>query len=115
MLSVTLVLLSYRSVWEKIALAPRDPIISIAHLYEQDPNPSKINLSIGTYRTEQNTSCAFTSVRKAEELVFAQTRHIEKGYSPMEGFHLFNQQAYELLFGREHYDKEVVVVVVAVV
>ncbi|KAI2798817.1 Aspartate aminotransferase, mitochondrial [Blomia tropicalis] len=93
------------SFWGKVTLAPRDPIISINQLYKQDPNPKKINFSIGTYRTEENESFIFSSVQKAEEKVFSETRILEKEYSPMEGFHPFNKLAYELLFGNDHYEQ----------
>ncbi|KAH9424433.1 Aspartate aminotransferase, mitochondrial, partial [Dermatophagoides pteronyssinus] len=85
--------------WNKITLAPRDPILSINQLYQQDPNPKKINLSIGTYRTENNESYVFPTVRKAEKIVFNDCSNLDKEYSPMEGFMPFNREAFRLLFG----------------
>lgn len=87
------------SFWNKISLAPRDPILSINQLYQQDPNPEKINLSIGTYRTENNESYVFPTVRKAEKIVFDDCFVIDKDYSPMEGYMPFNREAFRLLFG----------------
>lgn len=86
--------------WQKIALAPRDPIISISQLYKEDPNPAKINLSIGTYRTEDSQSFVFSSVRQAAEAAHQAVQRLEREYSPMEGYEEFNRQAFRLLFGQ---------------
>ena len=95
------------SFWHQIALAPRDPIISINQLYKEDPNPNKLNLSIGTYRTEENASFAFSSVRQAEENAFHQMQKLDREYSPMEGFEPFNREASKLIFGSDFNDKTV--------
>lgn len=95
------------SFWGKINLAPRDPIISINHLYQQDSNPSKMNLSIGTYRTEDNQGYVFPSVRKAERKVFDVCKHLDKEYSPMEGFQPLTQEAFRLIFGDSSLEKSV--------
>lgn len=73
--------------------------MSINQLYQQDPNPNKINLSIGTYRTEDNESYVFPTVRKAEKMVFDDCSISDKEYSPMEGYTPFNREAFRLLFG----------------
>lgn len=95
------------SFWGKISLAQRDPIISINQLYQQDPNPNKINLSIGTYRTENYESYVFPSIRKAEKIVFDDCRLLDKEYSPIEGFMPFNQEAFKLIFGDHTLEKSV--------
>ncbi|UXI19420.1 hypothetical protein NH340_JMT05363 [Sarcoptes scabiei] len=96
--------------WGKINLAPRDPIISINHLYQQDSNPSKMNLSIGTYRTEDNQGYVFPSVRKAERKVFDVCKHLDKEYSPMEGFQPLTQEAFRLIFGDSSLEKSSITV-----
>ena len=64
-----------------------------------------MNLSIGTYRTEDNQPQIFSAVQKADNIILERTKNASKEYNPMEGHHEFNRQAYKLLFGFDKFDK----------
>ena len=49
----------------------------------------------------------FPSVRKAEKIVYNQSINLDKEYSPMEGFHIFNKEAFKLLFADYQLEKTV--------
>ena len=40
--------------FETVATAPPDPIFGLSEEFRRDPNPDKINLSIGVYRSEDS-------------------------------------------------------------
>ena len=41
--------------WHAVPMAPPDPILGVAVAFNADPNPHKINLGIGAYRTAEGT------------------------------------------------------------
>ena len=36
--------------FENVKVAPPDPILGLTELFKADPNPEKINLSVGVYQ-----------------------------------------------------------------
>ena len=55
------------NIFEKITIAPVDPILGINQLYNKNTDLKKINLSIGTYRTDDGKSYILPIVRKIEK------------------------------------------------
>ncbi len=43
----------FSSIFNDLQLAPPDPILNTALLYQKDPDPRKVNLGIGAYRTTE--------------------------------------------------------------
>ena len=37
------------SLFGKVELAPRDPILGVTEAFNADPNPRKVNLGVGVY------------------------------------------------------------------
>jgi aspartate/tyrosine/aromatic aminotransferase len=66
-----------------VTKAPKDPIISLFEDFKKDPDPRKVNLTIGAYRDEEGKPYVFPVVRKAEEMVMA--KNLDKEYLPMDG------------------------------
>lgn len=62
---------------------PADPIISVFGEYLQNPNPQKVNLSIGLYFDEAGRIDMLNSVRKA--YVKLAEKNILRGYLPIDG------------------------------
>lgn len=60
-----------------------DPILGLVPIYQKDPNPNKINLTIGVYQTDQSEITLFKSVYEAEKILLGQK--LNKGYAPMDG------------------------------
>ena len=45
--------------FEKVPIAPPDPILGLTELFKADPNPDKINLSVGVYQDAMWTDTPF--------------------------------------------------------
>ncbi len=83
--------------FSKVPTAPKDPILAFAAIFEADPRPHKVNLTIGVYRDRNLKTPILASVKQAERLVAE--REMQKGYLPIEGDHRFLELAAELLVG----------------
>ncbi len=56
--------------FEAISEAPPDAILGLLEAYRQDPNPEKINLSVGVYQDEEGRTPVMRSVKAAEEQIW---------------------------------------------
>lgn len=89
--------------FEHLKPLPADPILGINQTFQQDPNPSKINLSVGVYQNAEGLTPIFSAVKKAEqELIDAQ---MTKSYAPQAGDPAFIEQVTELLLGADLSEK----------
>lgn len=83
--------------FEHLKPLPADPILGINQTFQQDPNPSKINLSVGVYQNAEGLTPIFGAVKKAEqELIDAQ---LTKSYAPQAGDPAFISEVTKLLLG----------------
>ncbi|GLR64719.1 aromatic amino acid transaminase [Marinospirillum insulare] len=81
----------------QVELLPADPILGLIEAFNQDTNPSKIDLGVGVYRDELGNTPILKSVREAEALLL--TRETTKKYIGSHGDPLFSQQMLPLVFG----------------
>ena len=86
--------------FEHIEVAPPDAILGLNDSFRKDPNPNKINLSVGVYKDAAGKTPTLACVHQAE-LRLAE-RNEQKSYLPMEGSASYNQHVAKLLFGSEH-------------
>jgi aspartate/tyrosine/aromatic aminotransferase len=86
--------------FENVQIAPPDPILGLTELFKADPNPDKINLSVGVYQDSTGKTPVLKTVKKAEKLILEQES--SKGYLPMTGEPAYCAQVQELLFGAGH-------------
>ena len=77
-----------------------DPILALVEVFNADPRPHKVNLSIGIYFDEAGRIPVLESVRRAEAAVVA--RGGAKPYLPIEGAANLRRAVQELLFGGDH-------------
>ncbi|HMO45065.1 MAG TPA: amino acid aminotransferase [Rubrivivax sp.] len=77
-----------------------DPILALVEVFEADPRPHKVNVSIGIYFDEQGRIPVLRSVQLAEQRVVAQGG--PKPYLPIEGAANFRRAVQRLLFGAAH-------------
>ena len=77
-----------------------DPILALVEVFNADPRPHKVNLSIGIYFDEAGRIPVLESVRRAEAAVVA--RGGAKPYLPIEGAANLRRAVQELLFGADH-------------
>jgi aspartate/tyrosine/aromatic aminotransferase len=80
-----------------LPLLPDDPILSLPFAYAADPNPQKVNLGIGAYKTAAGLPLVLSSVRKAESQILQ--KQLNKEYLPIEGDPEFLRCAAQLLLG----------------
>ncbi|PLX99038.1 MAG: aromatic amino acid aminotransferase [Desulfuromonas sp.] len=83
--------------FEKVQIAPPDPILALTVLFKADPNPDKINLSVGVYQDATGKTPVLETVKEAEKRILEQEN--SKGYLPMTGEPVYCAQVQELLFG----------------
>ncbi len=86
--------------FENVAIAPPDPILGLTETFKADPNPDKINLSVGVYKDATGKTPVLETVKEAEKRILAQED--SKGYLPMTGEPVYCARLQELLFGEGH-------------
>lgn len=86
--------------FDSLPLAPPDAILGIGEAFKNDPNPNKINLSVGIYKDEQGNTPVLASVKEAERRLLDKEK--SKGYLAIEGLADYGQQVQEMLFGAGH-------------
>src|SRR3972149_3015922 len=86
--------------FETVQLAPPDPILGLTEAFRKDPNPSKVNLSVGVYQDASGKTPVLESVREAAKRVVA--RQESKVYLPITGSAEYAQCVQRLLFGGDN-------------
>jgi len=85
------------SIFGKIPVAPRDPILGLTLAFKEDPSPNKINVGVGAYRTNEGKPLVLRVVRKVEQMLLDQK--LDKEYIPQDGLAAFNEHSPKLLLG----------------
>ncbi len=86
--------------FEKVQIAPPDPILGLTETFKADPNPDKINLSVGVYKDATGKTPILGTVKEAERRILEQED--SKGYLAMTGEPAYCTQVQQLLFGDGH-------------
>ena len=82
---------------------PTDPPIEVFHLtelYNQDANPSKVNLGIGVYQDENGKTLTLPVVRSVEQQM-AQDLTLTKAYLKVTGLDAFCTACVKLVLGEQ--------------
>jgi len=85
---------------EKLERLPDDPILGLAAACRADPNPDKVDLTLGIYMDEQGVCPVFRSVRAAQTALVA--GEVSKAYLPPAGVAGFNEGMQALVLGPGH-------------
>lgn len=85
------------NLFETVSSAPPDPILGLSEAFRSDPNPAKINLSVGVYQDATGTSPVLECVRQAETRLAASAG--SKGYLPINGHADYIHDTQSLVFG----------------
>lgn len=88
------------SVFTNITRAPEDPILGVTVAYNKDSDPSKLNLGVGAYRTEEGKPLVLNVVRQAEQKLVNDPSRV-KEYLPIVGLADFNKCSAKLIFGAD--------------
>jgi len=86
--------------FENVPLAPPDSILGLTEAFKKDPNPKKINLSVGVYKDEKGETPIFNTVKKAEEKLLQSEK--SKSYLSIEGSAEYGRVVRDLIFGEGH-------------
>ena len=88
------------SVFADLPLAPADAIFALTAAYKTDDFKDKVNLGVGAYRGDDGKPYVLPVVRKAHELLVADTT-LDHEYLPIAGLPQFTAAAAELLLGKD--------------
>jgi aspartate aminotransferase/aromatic-amino-acid transaminase len=86
--------------FESLELAPADPILGLNEAFQKDPNPAKINLSVGVFTNEQGATPVLQCVKIAEERLLRQ--ETTKSYLSIAGLAQYDHLVQQLLLGPTH-------------
>ncbi len=86
--------------FESVELAPPDAILGINEAFAADPNPHKINLSVGVYKDASGATPVLAVVKEAERRLLEQEK--TKSYKPITGSPQYAAAVQTLMFGKDH-------------
>jgi aromatic-amino-acid transaminase len=88
------------SLFERVEMAPHDPILGVTEAFHADPNPNKVNLGVGVYTDDSGKVPVLECVRRAEQQLAADTR--PRNYLPIDGLSAYDRAAQDVVFGTEN-------------
>jgi aspartate/tyrosine/aromatic aminotransferase len=86
--------------FEKLEMAPADPILGLEEAFKKDTNPKKINLSVGVYKDADGETPIFHTVKIAEIRLLEE--ETSKSYLGIVGSPDYGLAVQELIFGAKH-------------
>lgn len=86
-------------IFERVELAPRDPILGLNEAFAADPRVSKVNLGVGVYYDEHGRIPLLEAVRRAEQARLQSPQ--PRGYLPIDGLASYDAAVQQLLFGAD--------------
>jgi aromatic-amino-acid transaminase len=89
-----------QSLFSRVEMAPRDPILGLNEQFAADPNPNKVNLGIGVY-TDADGKLPLLGCVKAAEAQLMQAPK-PRGYLPIDGIAAYDKAVQGLVFGANH-------------
>ncbi len=85
---------------EQLEMAPPDAILGLTEAFRNDPNPKKINLSVGVYQDASGKTPLLDVVKGAERSLFETEQN--KSYLPIDGLPEYGRCVRKLIFGAGH-------------
>jgi aspartate aminotransferase len=85
--------------FEQLERLPADPILGLSALCKADPNPDKVDLTVGVYMTDLGITPVFKAVTRAQQQLAEE--ETSKVYLPPAGPEDFNSGMQQLLFGAD--------------
>jgi aspartate/tyrosine/aromatic aminotransferase len=86
--------------FETVSNAPPDAILGLTEAFRADPNPAKINLTVGVYQDADGKTPIMASVKEAERRILEEES--TKTYVGIPGSAEYAQATRDLLFPSEH-------------
>jgi len=91
------------SLFADVSDAPPIEVFQLGRDYQADPNPKKVSLGVGAYRTDEGKPWILPVVKKAEKMLAEriETEEINHEYLPVLGLESFSAAATAMLLGEE--------------
>ena len=86
--------------FQALEMAPADAVLGLAEAFREDPNPHKINLSVGVYKDGNGETSIFKAVKDAEQRLVHEEK--TKSYLSIQGAAEYGAVVQDLLFGSGH-------------
>ena len=86
--------------FDRLEMAPPDAIFGLTEAFKRDPNPRKINLTIGVYRDAEGNTPILASVKSAEARLLESES--TKSYLGIDGSPEYAKAVQDLVFGSAH-------------
>jgi len=83
--------------FEQLDMAPPDAILGLTEAFQKDPNPRKVNLSVGVYKDEAGRTPVLAAVKQAERKLVE--TEVSKGYKPIDGAADYHRVVARLMLG----------------
>lgn len=87
------------SLFNAVAMAPRDPILGLNEQFAADTHPNKVNLGVGVYYDDEGKlpllQCVLAAERKMAE------KPAPRGYLPIDGIAAYDSAVKSLVFGAD--------------
>ena len=87
------------SLFDRVELAPADPILGLTEAFVADQRPEKVNLGVGVYLDDSGTLPLLECVRAAEQRLAAEST--PKGYLGIDGMPAYREAVRSLVFGAD--------------
>jgi len=87
------------TLFERVELAPRDPILGLSEAFANDPRANKVNLGVGVYYDDNGRIPLLRAVLKAERALVQAAQ--PRGYLPIDGIAAYDADVQKMLFGRD--------------
>lgn len=87
------------SAFDIVKPVPPDAIFGVKAQYAKDPNPKKMNLTVGAYRTNEGKPYMLKVVREAQNAIAADET-LTKEYLPIHGDAEFTRLSIEMILGK---------------
>lgn len=85
--------------FERLEMAPADPILGLTEAFKKDDNPQKINLGVGVFKDDQGATPTLDCVKRAEAKLLE--LDAQKTYLPISGEPEYGQLVRGLLLGQD--------------
>ncbi len=85
------------SLFARVEMAPRDPILGLNEQFNADTNPNKVNLGVGVYYDDAGKLPLLRCVQEAEAQLQANPK--PRGYLPIDGIPAYDKAVQALVFG----------------
>ena len=87
------------SLFARVELAPKDPILGVTEAFVADKNPKKVNLGVGVYNDNSGKLPLLACVKAAEEEIAKVLT--PRGYLPIDGLAAYDAAVRDLVFGAD--------------